>query len=134
MAFADAGDYELEPLQEDPQETVARRRSARVEDLYWSQNYWKEPYFRADYDYEDYAPAYCVGYTGYAQYGGSLEDAEKSLRANFIRIKGDSRLDWEQAREAVLAAWRRVEAADARGPGLLGNRMAVRPSAVPCAA
>lgn len=114
MAFADAGDYELEPLAEEP-ENVLRRYSAQVEDLYWSENFWKEPYFRADYDYEDYAPAYCVGYSGCAQYGGRFEDAEKSLCANFVRIKGDSRLTWEEALEPIRAGWQRVERAQAHG-------------------
>jgi hypothetical protein len=134
MAFADAGDYELEPLGEDPQETVLRRHSAQVEDLFWSRNYWKEPYFRADFDYEDYAPAYCVGYTGCAQYGGCFDDAEKSLCANFVRIKGDSRLSWEDAREAVKAAWQRVEAAELHGLDWQVNRMLARIPHERCAA
>jgi hypothetical protein len=109
MAFADAGGYELEALAAEPKDAVLRQYSAQVEDLYWAHNYWKEPYFRADYDYEDYAPAYCVGYSGCAQYGGRFEDAETSLCANFIRIKGDSRLTWEEAREPIRSAWVRVE-------------------------
>lgn len=58
-------------------------------------------------DYEDYAPAYCVGTIGCAQYGGSFEDAETSLWANWERIKGDSRLTPGQARSAMRAAWER---------------------------
>jgi hypothetical protein len=112
MAFADAGGYELEALAVDPQ-PASLHVSAQVEDRYWSDNYWKESYFRADYDYEDYAPAYCVGYSGCAQYGGRFEDAEKSLYANFVRIKGDSRLTWEEAIEPIRCAWARVEAAAA---------------------
>ncbi|MFC5497378.1 hypothetical protein ACFPOE_07525 [Caenimonas terrae] len=113
MAFADAGGYELEALAAEPQEAALRQYSAQVEDLYWARNYWKEPYFRADYDYEDYAPAFCVGYSGCAQYGGRFEDAEKSLCANFVRIKGDSRLTWEEAIEPIRSAWTRVEARSA---------------------
>lgn len=109
MAFADSGDFELEALAAEPQAAVLRQNSAPVEDLYWAGNYWKEPYFRADYDYEDYAPAYCVGYSGYVQYGGRWEDAEKSLVANFVRIKGDSRLTWEEALEPIRSAWSRVQ-------------------------
>jgi hypothetical protein len=112
MAFADSGGYELEPLASEPHEAALRRYSAQVEDLFWSRNYWKEAYFRPDYDYEDYAPAYCVGYSGCAQYGGRFEDAEKSLCANFLRIKGDSRLTWDEARAPVQAAWQRIEAAE----------------------
>lgn len=110
MAFADAGGFELEALAAQPQAAVLRQYSAQVEDLYWARNYWKEPYFRADYNYEDYAPAYCVGYSGCAQYGGCWEDAEKSLVANFIRIKGDSRLTWEEALAPIRSAWSRVQA------------------------
>ena len=113
MAFADSGDYDLEALAAEPHETDLRRVSTQVEDRYWSDSYWKEAYFRPDYDYEDYAPAYCVGYSGCAQYGGRFEDAETSLCANFLRIKGDSRLTWQEAREPVLAAWHRVESAQA---------------------
>jgi hypothetical protein len=112
MAFADSADYELQPLDGERHEAALRQYSAQVEDLYWSENYWKEAYFRPDYDYEDYAPAYCVGYSGCAQYGGCFEDAEKSLCANFVRIKGDSRLSWDEAREPIRAAWRRIEAAN----------------------
>lgn len=115
MAFTDFGGYELEPLAAEEQETALRRFSAQVEELFWSKNYWKEPYFRADYDYEDYAPAYCVGYSGCAQYGGSFEEAEKSLCANFVRIKGDSRLTWEEAIAPIHSAWRRVAGEPAHG-------------------
>ena len=109
MAFADEGGFEVEALAAEPQ--LLRRYSAQIEDLYWASKYWKEPYFRADYDYEDYAPAYCVGYSGYAQYGGGWDDAEKSLIANFVRIKGDSRLTLEEAMEPIRSAWLHVEAA-----------------------
>ena len=112
MAFADAGAFELEALTVQPQQDAARSHSAPAEDLYWSRNYWREPYFRADYDYEDYAPAYCVGYSGYGQYGGRFEDAETSLCANFVRIKGGSRLTWEEAREPIRSAWSRLNVAD----------------------
>lgn len=108
MAFADAGGYELEALDGEAG-GATRTYCAQLEDLYWAGNYWREPYFRADYDYEDYAPAYCVGYSGCAQYGGRFEDAEKSLCANFIRIKGDSRLSWEDAVEPIRSAWNRVQ-------------------------
>ena len=125
MAFADAGNFELQALATEPQVVavlqalatepqvvaVLHHYSAQAEDLYWACNYWKEPYFRADYDYEDYAPAYCVGYSGYDQYGGCWENAEKSLVANFIRIKGDSRLTLEEALEPIRSAWSRVQAA-----------------------
>jgi hypothetical protein len=83
------------------------------EDAWWSERFRREAYYRGELDYEDYAPAYCVGYVGYAQYGGSYQDAERSLWANWARIKGDSRLEMHEAAQAMRAAWQRVEQAAA---------------------
>jgi hypothetical protein len=87
---------------------------ARREDAYWQRAFWLERYYRQGLDYEDYAPAYCVGYIGYAQYGGAYDDAEKSLCANWERIKGDSRLSLDGARLAMRAAWNRMAGRGAR--------------------
>jgi hypothetical protein len=80
----------------------------RKQDAYWQKAHAKERYFRPGLSYDDYAPAYCVGYTGRMQYGGCWEDAEKSLISNWVRIKGDSRLGLEDALLAMRAAWDRV--------------------------
>jgi hypothetical protein len=80
----------------------------RREDSYWQRWYRRERYFRPDFDYEDYAPAYCVGYIGYAQYGGAFKDAEPWMCANWERIKGDSRLGLAEARLAMRSAWERM--------------------------
>jgi hypothetical protein len=100
------------PDLEDPDSSdgagVAGRVDAREEDAYWERSYWREVYYRRGLDYEDYAPAYCVGYIGYAQYGGAFEDAETWLCANWIRIKGDSRLGLDEARLAMRSAWERL--------------------------
>jgi hypothetical protein len=90
---------------DDPEVRIDGRVRPELEDAYWQSVYWAQPYYRADLGYDDYAPAYCVGYIGHAQYGGDYEDAEKSLCANWLRIKGDSRLSVEQAMQAVRAAW-----------------------------
>ena len=82
------------------------------EDAFWREAHRRAKYSRAALDYEDYAPAYCVGYTGFAQYGGCFEDSEKSLCANWVRIKGDSRLSYEQALPAIRAAWDRAARAE----------------------
>jgi len=85
---------------------------AREQDAFWSRSYWRESYYRLEYDYEDYAPAFCVGYIGQAQYGGCFDDARHSLCANWIRIKGDSRLELDEALPAIRAAWDRAERAE----------------------
>jgi hypothetical protein len=81
---------------------------ARQEDEYWQRAFCLERYYSRGLDYEDYAPAYCVGYIGYAQYGGDYGDAEKSLCANWERIKGGSQLSLAGARLAMQAAWNRM--------------------------
>ena len=91
--------------QDDPEVRIDGLVDPRREDAYWQDAYWTEAYCRADCCYDDYAPAYCVGYIGYAQYGGRFDDAEKSLCANWLRIKGDSRLSLEEALQAIRAAW-----------------------------
>jgi hypothetical protein len=99
-----AEDYWQEQA-DDPEVRIDGRIQPGLEDAYWQSAYWAEPYFRSDCGYEDYAPAYCVGYVGHAQYGGDFDDAEKSLCANWIRIKGDSRLSLDEAMQAIRAAW-----------------------------
>jgi hypothetical protein len=95
--------------------------NAFEEDAFWKRAHWHERYYSYDLDYEDYAPAYCVGYVGFAQYGGDYGDAEKSLWANWERIKGDSRLSYEEARLAIRAAWDRM----ARAPQRAAARKAI---------
>ncbi|MBC5785899.1 hypothetical protein H8N03_23370 [Ramlibacter sp. USB13] len=90
---------------DDPEVRIDGRIRPDIEDAYWQSVYWAQPYYRAGLSYDDYAAAYCAGYIGYAQYGGRYEDAEKSLCANWIRIKGDSRLSVEDALLAIRAAW-----------------------------
>jgi hypothetical protein len=92
--------------------TVLSFAEAQEEDRHWSNAHRRERYFQPRYDYEDYAPAYCVGYIGYAQYGGTFEDAERSLYANWLRIKGGSRLSLEEAMPAIRAAWDRAARLD----------------------
>jgi hypothetical protein len=90
---------------DEPEVRLDSRIDPQVEDAYWQSVYWGEPYCRRDCSYEDYAPAYCVGYIGFAQYGGTFEEAEKCLCANWLRIKGDSRLTLDEALQAIRAAW-----------------------------
>lgn len=93
--------------QDDQDTSMASIQEARSHDAYWSEAHARENYFRPGLDYEDYAPAYCVGYVGQLQYRGDFEEAEKSLISNWVRIKGDSRLSLDEAMMAMRAAWDR---------------------------
>jgi hypothetical protein len=106
MAMTAIAQDSWQELEDDPVVSVDGRVDFRLEDAYWQGVYRSQPYYRSECSYdEDYAPAYCVGYIGYAQYGGQFEDADKSLCANWIRIKGGSRLTLDEAMQAIRAAW-----------------------------
>lgn len=79
-----------------------------AEEAYWRDAYRREPYFRNEYSYEDYDPAYRVGYTGPMRRRGEFEALECELKNDFDRVRGRSRLRWEEARDAARAAWRRA--------------------------
>ena len=103
---------EFEDFDTDEEVVVTDRVDPEQEDRYWKKRFGYEVYYSPRFEYEDYAPAYCVGYIGYAQYGGEFEDAEKSLCANWLRIKGASRLSIDEALQAIRAAWAHAEQAE----------------------
>ena len=83
-----------------------------LQDVYWREAFTNEPYYKIDYTYDDYAPAYRTGYEAAGRYLGQnrrFDDLEPELRADYERIKGKSRLAWEDAKDAVRSAWHRVE-------------------------
>ena len=75
---------------------------------YWRATYADEPYFEAGHNFEDYSPAYELGWAGYANYGGEFNIADRVLANDWAVHKGVSRLSWEQARPACRAAWQRA--------------------------
>lgn len=79
-----------------------------AEEAYWRDAFRREPYYRTGFTYEDYGPAYRVGYTGPVRRSGDFEHVEPQLKDDFHRVRGRSRLEWEEAREATRAAWRRA--------------------------
>ncbi|MEK7951749.1 hypothetical protein [Luteolibacter soli] len=81
-----------------------------VEDAYWRENHPRQDYHQPDLNYdEDYAPAYRLGWEGPNRYGTDFITSENALRTDWEDRKGNSRLDWPHAREAVRAAWHKVE-------------------------
>ena len=83
-----------------------------AEDAYWRSTYENEPYRASGYDYNDYGPAYKLGYEGRGRYAGrSFEQVEPQLASDWEASKGNSRLAWNDAKSATRAAWHRVERA-----------------------
>ena len=77
--------------------------------------------WHADHSYDDYAPAYRVGYEGAGRYAGRrFDEVETDLRRDYDSVRGSSKLSWEKAKSAARAAWDRIERAmpgDADGDG-----------------
>ena len=92
-------------------ETVAGRRTAgrvdaSAEERYWLENYTEQPYYDPSYSFEDYLPAYRAGWQARMRFpNSSFEELERELQREYGWNRGESRLLWEHARQAMRAAW-----------------------------
>jgi uncharacterized protein (TIGR02284 family) len=76
---------------------------------YWRDKHTSELYFEEGRHFEDYSPAYEIGWAGYHDYGGEFDIADCVMATDWTVRKGVSSLLWEQARAASRAAWQRAE-------------------------
>lgn len=76
---------------------------------YWREAYTREPYYDSSRTFEDYRPAYELGWISYASYGGEFDTADRVLANDWEVRKGVSTLSWDEARPATRAAWQRAE-------------------------
>ena len=84
-----------------------------IEDTYWNDTYSQTTYYRDGYDYTtDYQPAYAVGYANRAKYpaGTTFDSVESDLERSWHEVKGNSRLAWQDAKEAIRDGWDRTDA------------------------
>ena len=91
---------------------VAERLDPTIEAEYWRTQHTSRPYYDPQYDYEnDYGPAFTYGAVTRAEFSDRRWDAdlEDDLRQRWDEAKGSSRLDWENAQEAVRDAWDRSD-------------------------
>ena len=89
---------------------TAERINPTVEEAYWRESYTREPYYEAGRSFDDYAPAYAYGWGATTTYPGPFEEVEPALARDWDSRRGNSSLDWQQARPATRAAWDRVQA------------------------
>lgn len=88
---------------------VAEHYDPTVEEQFWRSNYEREPYYQRGSTFDDYAPAYRVGGEARGRYGDkSFDDVEDDLAQEYERSRGQSRLEWDNARDATRAAWMRL--------------------------
>jgi uncharacterized protein (TIGR02284 family) len=79
-----------------------------AEESFWRDNYTREPYYRKGSSFDDYAPAYRLGFTGPDRYKSSWDIVEPKLASDWETARGGSSLSWPEAQPASRAAWDRV--------------------------
>jgi uncharacterized protein (TIGR02284 family) len=88
---------------------VAESVNPTVEDAYWRSSYSREAYYEPGRAYDDYRPAYELGWSGRAGHDDSFDTLEPAFAAEWVDVRGDSTLDWQDARPATRAAWDRAD-------------------------
>lgn len=83
-----------------------------VEDKYWRENYNSRPYVRDNTSYDEYQPAYRAGWESATENRGrKFDEVETDVQRRYDSSRGDSKLEWNDAKEAARDAWHRVERA-----------------------
>jgi hypothetical protein len=83
-----------------------------IEDKYWREQFASRPYVRDDAKYDEYQPAYRYGWEAAVRYRDRrFDDVEPDLARDWESVRGNSRLEWNVARNAARDAWEHVERA-----------------------
>jgi hypothetical protein len=85
-----------------------------IEDEYWKSQYTREPYVEPGMTFEDYRPAYRLGYEIFPKHREHYDVAEEEMKKSWDQAKGQSRLDWEKAKHAARASYARVAYANTK--------------------
>ena len=91
--------------------SVAESVNPTDEEAYWRNNYTREPYHQVGHTYDDYGPAYELGWSYRARSGDAFDHYESDLATDWQARRGNSTLSWDEARAASRAAWDRVDRA-----------------------
>lgn len=86
---------------------IATGIDPEAEEAYWQKHYQHESYYQSGYGYDDYGPAYQLGWRLYSP-NQSFESAEKVMSDEWAQGRGSSKLQWHEARDAAKAGWSRV--------------------------
>jgi uncharacterized protein (TIGR02284 family) len=78
------------------------------EDAYWRDAYAREPYYVSGRTYEQYQPAYELGWTSVSRYDGDFDAIEPRLADDWRARHAASGLSWTDVRPATRAAWNRA--------------------------
>ena len=101
--------------------TAAEMVNPTAEDAYWRESYLNEPYYEGGRQYEEYRPAYAMGWTSAATYPGEFDAYDAEMQTRWQNERGNSSLDWNTARIPARAAWDRVRTPATRASGMAAD-------------
>lgn len=80
-----------------------------TEDEYWRARHADTDYYRGEYTYDDYEPAYRLGYNAAdaSEEAHTYDEADAQLEKLYGDRRGESRLEYDLARPAVREAYER---------------------------
>jgi len=79
------------------------------EEAYWREQHNRQPYADKNRSYDDYAPAYRVGFEAARKHAGKeYDEVEESLATDYEHAEPGSALPWDTVRPAARAAWDRL--------------------------
>lgn len=81
-------------------------RAVSLEDSYWHSHFFQEPYYVAGRSYDQYRPAYKLGWQSALQCSdSSFVDLSKQIELQWVNQCGSSLLPWREVHLAVKNAW-----------------------------
>jgi hypothetical protein len=93
-------------------DSVAESVNPTVYADHWRSNFKNASYLMVDRGWDDYEPAYKLGYSAHGSNPGRrFEDVESSVQETWQAAKGKSRLAWSEAKGAVQDGWNYLERA-----------------------
>ena len=90
---------------------IAERMDPTGELEYWREEHGNRPYVDSNRDFDkDYAAAYGYGLQGREKFAGrTWNDTEAELQRDWSTARGNSTLEWTEARDAVKDSWDRAD-------------------------
>jgi len=88
---------------------VAEAIDPTAEEAFWRENYRSREYVAEHHTFDDYHPAYQLGWEGRKRHHArDFSEVEHDLGRDWDKIRGKSTLDWDRAKPATRDAWDRA--------------------------
>lgn len=92
---------------------IAENINPTLEESYWRSTYTSRPYYRNEFGFDDYLPAFRIGWESYDSSDRTWEEREPELRKKWDEARwegegGAPKMNWDEARAAARDAFQRV--------------------------